>query len=100
MTGRRPFAFVAKQSKNKHSNRLEVEGQVRMRWGERNSVLEKCNREGGGGEGRGWRDKVVCGQSQQREVTICSCFFICLVFLSSARGVERVTKNNSNNTIM
>lgn len=53
MTGRRTFAFVAKQSKNKHSNRLMQEGQVWMRWGERNSVLEKSNREVGG---RGWKE--------------------------------------------
>lgn len=48
MTGRRPFAFVAKESKNKHSNRLVLEGQVWMRWGERNSGLKRCKGEEGG----------------------------------------------------
>lgn len=50
MTGRRPFAFVAKESKNKHSNRLVLEGQVWMRRGERYSGLGRCKGEGGGGE--------------------------------------------------
>lgn len=62
MTGRRPFALVAKESKNKHSNRLV--GQVWMRWGERNSGLERCK--GKGVEGRGQRDKFVVSHNREK----------------------------------
>ncbi len=47
------------------------------------------------GWGVGWGDKVVCGQSQQREVTICSVVFLYL-FVCLGAGVERDTKYQSN----
>lgn len=73
MTGRRPFAFVAKESKNKHANRLVLGGQVLMKWW-------GC---GGGGWGGGTsfgRDKAVCGQSQHRSDHLLRdvCLFACL----------------------
>lgn len=52
-----------------------------MRWQERNSALERCKGKGGGvsgGGSGGRRDKVVCIQSQQTEVTICLVVFVCL----------------------
>ena len=50
-----------------------------MRWGKRNSGLDRCKR-------KGRRDKVVCGQSQHGEVTICLLVFVCLAW---ARGWKK-----------
>lgn len=56
-----------------------------MGWGDRNFGLERCKGLGG------WRDKVVCGQSQHREVTICLVVFVCL----SGGGVIKYHSNRS-----
>lgn len=49
-------------------------------------VWRNVREKGGGDEGIDWRDKVVCGQSRDREVTICLAVF---VYLSWAWGKKQ-----------
>lgn len=84
--GEEAICFCSEREQNKHSDSYNRD---RYGWAGETGILVWRDVRDWGGD---WRDKVVCGQSQHREVTICLVVFVCL---SGGGGVIKYHSNRS-----